>query len=280
MLIPRRPSFHSQKLFSPEVTVHSEETELTPSEREESVSTDVEEYTSRPLYYGSVRLHDWKTTAKGGMSVDVGILDCPPTGLHPFKGLYCGKQNGQRLRIWFGELGDTPESVAPLHQGESLLMKWADDSVNGMSIKLLLDDGPDGVTDHPFKGLTIGKSEGVKLQMVTWAINDDEKLVDPRKTRKRIPFYELSEVRQSVILCQDPRFISYLKKHEARLAKGKEISSDVLTSPSSYAAEVLYAHLDITSRGQLGHDNALGRKAQKNWSNLLREYYDDYYNRR
>ncbi len=159
-------------------------------------------------------------------------------------------------------------------------MKWSDDNINGMSIKLLLDDGPDGVTDHPFKGLTIGKSEGVKLQFVAWAISDDEKLIDPRKTRKRTPFYELSEVRQSVILCRDPRFISYLKKHEARLCKGKIVTVDVTTSPSEYAAQVLYAYLNISSRGELGHDNLLGRQAQKAWANLLKEYYDDYYNRR
>jgi hypothetical protein len=244
------------------------------------IERDPGHFPTPPIYFGTVRLHDWKTTARGGMSVDVGVLDTPPTGLHPFKGLYCGKQNGQRLRIWFGNVGDEAGDIEGLHAGEALLMRWSDDSINGMSVKILLDDGPDGVSLHPFTGLPTGRSEGEKLQLAAWAISDSEKLLDPRQTRKRVPFYELSEIRQAHILCGEPRFISYLKRHEARLSRGKPVASDVLTQSREYATEIIYAYLKIESRKVLNQDNAEGRRAQKYWASLLKEYYDDFYNRR
>jgi hypothetical protein len=244
------------------------------------VERDPGHFPTPPLYFGAVRLHDWKTTAKGGMSVDVGVLDAPPTGLHPFKGLYCGKQSGQRLRIWFGQVGDEVEQIDGLHAGEGLLLRWSDDSVNGMSVKILLDDGPDGVAIHPFTGLPTGRAEGEKLQMAAWAISDNERLLDPRQTRKRVPFYELSEVRQAHILCGDAKFVSYLKRHEPRLSRGKTLAYDVHENPRGYATEVVYAYLKTDSRKTLNQDNAEGRAAQKLWSSLVREFYDDFYNRR
>jgi hypothetical protein len=247
---------------------------------EPEVERDPGHFPTPPIYFGTVRLHDWKTTARGGMSVDVGVLDTPPTGLHPFKGLYCGKQNGQRLRVWFGNVGDEAGDVEGLHAGEALLMRWSDDSINGMSVKILLDDGPDGVSLHPFTGLPTGRSEGEKLQLAAWAVSDSEKLLDPRQTRKRVPFYELSEIRQAHILCGEPRFISYLKRHEARLSRGKPVQADILTHSREYATEIIYAYLKIESRKVLNQDNAEGRRAQKYWASLLKEYYDDFYNRR
>jgi hypothetical protein len=244
------------------------------------IERDPGHFPTPPIYFGTVRLHDWKTTARGGMSVDVGVLDTPPTGLHPFKGLYCGKQNGQRLRIWFGNLGDDAGDVEGLHAGEALLMRWSDDSINGMSVKILLDDGPDGVLIHPFTGLPTGRSEGEKLQLAAWAISDSETLLDPRQTKKRVPFYELSEIRQAHILCGEPRFVSYLKRHEVRLCRGWPIEADILTHPREYATEMIYAYLKIESRTVLNQDNAEGRRAQKYWASLLKEYYDDFYNRR
>jgi hypothetical protein len=254
--------------------------EIRPESEMIEIERDPGHFPTPPIYFGTVRLHDWKTTARGGMSVDVGVMDTPPTGLHPFKGLYCGKQNGQRLRVWFGNLGDEAGDVEGLHAGEALLMRWSDDSINGMSVKILLDDGPDGVLLHPFTGLPTGRSEGEKLQLAAWAISDSEKLLDPRQTKKRVPFYELSEIRQAHILSGEPRFVSYLKRHEVRLCRGKPIEADILTHPREYATEMIYAYLKIDSRKVLNQDNAEGRRAQKHWASLLKEYYDDFYNRR
>lgn len=246
----------------------------------EPIERDEGQFPTPPIYFGTVRLHNWQTTAKGGMSLDVGILDTPPTGLHPFKGLYCGKQSGQRLRVWFGNLADEPGEIDGLHQGEALLMRWSDDSINGMNVKMILDDGPDGSRIHPFDGLPTGRSEGEKLEMAVWAISDDETLQDPRQTRKRVPFYELSEVRQAHILSGEPRFVSYLKRHEGRLTRNNPVDIDVTAAPRDYATAVLYRYLKITSRKTLRDENAEGRRAQKLWAALLREYFDDYYNRR
>jgi hypothetical protein len=43
---------------------------------------------------------------------------------------------------------------------------------------------------------------------------------------------------------------------------------------------VVYAYLKTDSRKTLNQDNAEGRAAQKLWSSLVREFYDDFYNRR
>lgn len=233
------------------------------------------------IYFGECRLLNWSTTAKGGMKTDLNILDCPPDGLHPFKGLYCGKQNGQRLKVWFGELaeGDNPMTVT--HQGEALLLRWSDDSVNGMSVQFLLDNGPDGIKGaHPFEGLSIGRVEGERLKMACFAINDDESVIDPRKTRKKKPFYQRSETEQAHIMCRNPRFISYVRRHQVRLTRGQEIKADITVAPDEYITEAIYTILGITSRAVLGYDNADGRRARTIWASLTSEYFDDYYNRR
>lgn len=251
---------------------------------ENSPSADVEaaiEDGSGSIYFGEIRLLNWTTTAKGGMKADFAILDCPADIIHPFKGLLCGKQNGQRLRVWFGDLSETNENVVSLHQGEALLLRWSDDSVNGMYVQVMLDDGPDGVKGlHPFMGLPIGRVEGHRMKMAAWAINDDESIIDPRKVRRNIPFYQKPETTQAHILSRNPRFISYVKRHEVRLTAGVEIRADVTAAPAEYIAEAIYAILGITSRKELGYDNAVGREARKRWSKLLGEYFDDYYGRR
>jgi len=233
------------------------------------------------IYFGECRLLNWTTTAKGGMKSDLAILDCPADAVHPFKGLLCGKQNGQRLRVWFGELAETDAPMQVSYQGEALLLRWSDDSVNGMNTQIMLDDGPDGVKGtHPFTGLPIGRVEGHRMKMAVWAINDDESVIDPRKVRRKVPFYQKPETTQAHILSRNPRFISYVKRHEARLAQGQEIRADITIAPQEYIAEALYAILGITSRSELGDENAVAREARKRWSSLVGEYFDDFYGRR
>lgn len=233
------------------------------------------------IYFGECRLLNWTTTAKGGMKSDLAILDCPADAVHPFKGLLCGKQNGQRLRVWFGELGDDSGPLQINYQGEALLLRWSDDSVNGMNTQIMLDDGPDGVKgSHPFDGLPIGRVEGHRMKMAVWAINDDESIIDPRKVKRKVPFYQKPETTQAHILSRNARFISYVKRHEARLTRGQAILADITIAPQEYIAEALYAILGISSRSELGDENATAREARKRWSSLVGEYFDDYYGRR
>lgn len=233
------------------------------------------------IYFGECRLLNWTTTAKGGMKADMAILDCPADAVHPFKGLLCGKQNGQRLRVWFGELAETNIPMQVNYQGEALLLRWSDDSVNGMNTQIMLDDGPDGSNGtHPFMGLPIGRVEGHRMKMAVWAINDDESVIDPRKVKRKVPFYQKPETTQAHLLSRRPRFISYVKRHEKRLTRGQEIKADITVAPDEYIAEALYVILDITSRSELGDDNAVGREARRRWSSLVGEYFDDFYGRR
>jgi hypothetical protein len=233
------------------------------------------------IYFGECRLLNWTTTAKGGMKADLAILDCPTDAVHPFKGLLCGKQSGQRLRVWFGELAETDIPMHVNHQGEALLLRWSDDSVNGMNTQILLDDGPDGVKGtHPFMGLPIGRVEGHRMKMAAWAVNDDESVIDPRKVKRKVPFYQKPETTQAHILSRNARFISYVKKHEVRLTAGQEIRTDITIDPQEYIAEALYTILGITSRSELGDENAIGREARRRWSSLVGEYFDDWYGRR
>jgi hypothetical protein len=233
------------------------------------------------IYFGECRLLNWTTTAKGGMKADLAILDCPADAVHPFKGLLCGKQSGQRLRVWFGELAEAEAPMHVNHQGEALLLRWSDDSVNGMNTQIMLDDGPDGVKGtHPFMGLPIGRVEGHRMKMAVWAVNDDESVIDPRKVKRKVPFYQKPETTQAHILSRNPRFISYVKRNEARLLHGREIRADIKVAPDEYIAEALYAILGIESRSELGDENAVAREARRRWSSLVASYFDDFYGRR
>lgn len=229
-----------------------------------------------PLYEGGVRLHDWKHTARSGMSVDFGVRDASPVGPHPFKGLSCGREHGQRLRIWIGPGEDAepgPEGGGEVYfTGEAILLRWSDDSVSGMSIRLGIDGGPDGAAGkHPFEGLATGRKEGEALYLAAWAVADDESLQHPARTRRRTPFHELSATRQANILCRDQRFISFLARTEAgRCQQAPAPESD----PEGFAAVTLRAVLGIDSRATLGHDNADGRRSRRAWEEVLRRYFE------
>jgi len=231
-----------------------------------------------PLYCGGVRLHDWKNTARGGMTVDLGISDVSPSEIHPFKGLLCGKDHGQRMRAWIGPHSDVCEvedSYGKSHySGETVLLRWSDDSVNGMSVKLLLDDGPDGSSGkHPFDGFAIGRKEGELLNLICWALAEDESFVHPARTRRKTPFAQLTPVRQANILCRDSAFVSFLAGHEKELV---DLPVDIRPEddPAEYAARTVRAHLGIESRAVLNYENREGAAARTKWELLMRRYFE------
>lgn len=233
-----------------------------------------------PLYRGSVRLLDWKHTARGGMSVDLGIRDGSPSEPHPFKGLACGKEHGQRLKVWIGphsdDLGeDERAEITPHYAGEGILMRWSDDSVNGMMIRTLIDAGPDGTDGkHPFEGFSTGRKEGDLLHLVVWAVAEDESLQHPLRTRRRTPFHELSETKQAILLCRDARFVSFLARYEEHLvASPLDIRPE--TEPEAFAAEIVRQHLGIESRADLTSDTTEGKAARRKWKDLMRAYFDE-----
>lgn len=229
-----------------------------------------------PLYEGGARLLDWKNTARGGMTVDFGLRDAGPMGVHPFKGMSCGKEHGQRLRLVVKPIaseGDAADEIPAIYEGEALLMRWSDDSVSGMLARLLLDGGPDGTGGtHPFEGMTAGRKEGEAVEAAVWAVADDESTQHPSHVRRRTPFYELSETKQSQILCRDARFVSFLAERETFLV-GSEVSPRPDADPTGFAGALIKTHLGIESRAVLGHDTAAAESARRRWRILLNDYF-------
>lgn len=228
-----------------------------------------------PVYYGDLRHVTWNTSARGGMTVKLGVLDRSFTDINPFKGLSYGKESGQRFRLWIARHGEGDSSIDQaevVYKGEAVMMFWSDDPT-GMTVKFLLDDGPDGVTGrHPFDGIPYGSKEGEKLQGACWAVSDDEKIQHPKQIRRKTPFYALPETKQANILCRDPRFISFLKDNEARLLDGEISDTDVFADGPGFAADVVRKHLGIESRSELGDGNMSAERARMKWARLLDAY--------
>jgi hypothetical protein len=230
------------------------------------------------IYKGSARLLNWSNTARSGMSVELCIRDIAPHDVHPFKGMLCGKENGQRLKIWIGPGADhlllDHDSKGAFYAGDGLLMRWSDDSVNGMSIKLLIDgsiDGSDG--KHPFDGFITGRKEGEVMTFLSWAVSDDETIQDPAFVRKKRPFAELSPVSQSQILCGDNRFISFLAKNEHTLLS-TPVSIRPIDNPKLYASEFVKLYIGVESRAEMNYETPEGALARKKWRDLF-SYYDN-----
>lgn len=231
-----------------------------------------------PIYLGSIRLHDWRNTARGGMTVDFGIRDVGPSEVHPYKGLPWGKEFGQRMRVWIGPHSDTcaVEQVSENshYSGEAVLLRWSDDSVNGMSLKLLLDNGPDGARGlHPFEGFTTGRREGDLFNFVSWALSDDERLVPSNKTRRKTPFAELSSVKQSNILCRDKQFITFLSEYETDIVRGRlEVRPE--TDPVDFASTAVRRYLNVESRSVMNEESFDGARTRKAWAKLYSAFED------
>jgi len=225
-----------------------------------------------PVYSGGARLLDWKNTARGGMTVDLGLRDAGPLALHPFKGMVCGKEYGQRMKM-LARSRDALGNLTDIYSGEAILLRWSDDSVSGMAAKFLIDGGPDGSDGkHPFEGMIAGRKEGEPLELSTWAVADDERIQHPRHVRRRTPFSELNEVKQSQILCRDNRFISFLASRELDLV-GTHVSPRPEEDPVEFAAVVVRRHLGIGTRAVLGHETVEAEAARRSWRILMNDYF-------
>lgn len=275
-----RPASLSLKLSVAEENVQDFQPALARPETVETEDETTEVGSTLPpsIYGGSVRLLNWSNTARTGMSVELGIRDISPQDVHPFKGMLCGKENGQRLKVWIGPGSDhlllKQNSEGAFYKGDGLLMRWSDDSVNGMSIKMLIDgsiDGSDG--KHPFDGFITGRKEGEILTFLAWAVADDESVQDPAFVRKKRPFAELSPVSQSQILCGDNRFISFLAKNEHTLLDSA-VSIRPVDNPKFYATEFVKSYIGVESRAEMNHETPEGAMARRKWRDLL-SYYNN-----
>jgi hypothetical protein len=249
----------------------------------------VEPVTVPPIYVGGARLANWGHTAKGGMAVEFLIKEIGPREVNPFKGLRCGKSDGQRLRTWVGPYSEALEiaaldEVESVYAGETMLTYWGDTSSKGMTVKVLIDNTADGVNGrNPFADMQEGAVEGQDFFTSFWAIDDDESVVAKKAVRPRTPFYQLSEVKQANILTGDQEFVNFLARRSTMLAAESlaSVASDVSESPRKWAEEIIRAILGIESRSVMNHETIAGVEARKKWKALVGEYFqsDEYHTR-
>lgn len=231
-----------------------------------------------PIYKGSLRHHGRGDSSRNGMTVKLEMLDLAFTDINPFKGMATGKENGLRCRAWIVRQEDVdalddPAKAQPVYVGEAFLLNYQDDK-SGTTVSLLLDDGPDGVGDiHPFKRLASGPKDGERLVGAFWAVSDQETLQHPAHVRRaKTPFHAKSPTQQANILCRNPRFISFLKTHEAYYLDGGFSEVDVHDDGPAFAADVLRRHLGIGSRAELKDETVAGERARTRWERVMEEF--------
>ena len=246
-----------------------------------SAATDVAEAQTGPLYSGSCRLLDWRHGAKTGMTVDLQLRMPGPLGEHPFKGVPDGRETGQRLKLTCSRVGMSGE-MENIYAGEAVLLDWSENSRLGMMARLLLDDGPDGETGrHPFFGLQHGRVTGEPIEMIAIAISDDESEAQASGVRRRTPFYQLNEVKQSQILCRDPRFRGFLRAHLERFVKDADKRAAIAMlpdRPDGFPAAVIRAALEVETRAVMNGDTPLAAKAKRRWHRMMTLWMDEVWN--
>lgn len=241
---------------------------------------------TNPVYGGAARLVTWSSSPRRGMTVVLHLKDVDPyTGIHPFKAMAVGP-TGQRLRtsVMFPSVQEGQSTGSDVYVGECILFTWADDSLNGMVVRLLLDSGPDGSAGrHPFDGLRVGRREGEDLLLWAWALADNsEQPVDPKFVRRRRPFHECSGTQQANILCRDRRFVRWMEGRIESLIPDAAIRAnlpDPQNLSQAFAAEVVRIWCAIPSRAVLGHDTPEGERARVRWRVMLEAYDDDIWGR-
>jgi len=235
------------------------------------------------LYDGGCRLLRWRHDAADGMTVDLQLTLPGVAGSHPFRGIPTGKETGQRMQVRVSLPSDRPGIALPVHEGEVLLLAWAESDRAGMMVRLLLDDGPDGEQGrHPFFGLAIGR-RGEPLEMRAVAIAEDETVVGPSKIRERTPFHQKTEVQQSHILCREPRFQGFLLDNLDRLLRDeatRQALRGMADRPKDFADAAVRACLGVTTRSVMNQDGESAAKARLRWRKLLGLYEDAVFSRR
>ena len=243
-----------------------------------------------PVYIGGARLINWGNTAKGGMTIEIMLKDIGPKEVNPFKGLKFGKSNGQRLKTWIGPYSETAEitqieneTLESLYKNESLLLFYGDTCTKGVTIKILLDCGPDGENGkHPFDGMTTGKVEGEDLYASFWLINDDENIIPKAAIKTRTPFHQLSEVKQSNILVRDAEFVNFLSNRVDQLVGITRTTNNITEKPTDWAIEIVRLFIGVETRSIMNEDNHEGLAARKKWKILMSSYFQspEYHSRR
>jgi hypothetical protein len=237
-----------------------------------------------PTYDGACRLLNWRHGAREGMTVDLQLQQPGVAGSHPFRGIPSGRERGQRFLIVVRFPSENPGAGIVLHSGEVILDGWNESDRAGMMARFVLDDGPDGVQGrHPFFGLAIGPARGEMLDLVAYAVSEDERVVGPSKVRGRTPFHQLTEVTQSHILCGDPRFQRFLEARLERLVRDAPTREALLAMrdrPRDFADGAVRAALGVSTRAVMNGDGDAAAQARSRWRNLWAANEDEAFDRR
>ena len=164
----------------------------------------------------------------------------------------------------------------PTFQGEAMLLGWAENNRDGMTVRLALDASDE--SGHPFKGLGTGK-HGQRFMVVCVPVDDENRPApsqgitggnpselssdempvagSPRgfvsgqseQAPDRRRFEDLSRAQQAGILCGEDHFRQFI---------GVDTADD--------AKRWIYLNCEVRSRSEID------AKASQKWDNIVSEY--------
>jgi hypothetical protein len=248
--------------------------ESAPAPSDDSVAVS----TVPPIYVGGARLINWGNTANSGMTVEIMLKDVGPREVNPFKGLKYGKSQGQRFQMWVGPYNDLVElsqleELESVYAGEAQLTYYGDTCTKGVTVKVMIDSGPDGVNGkHPFEGMPIGQMEGMDLFVRFIAINDHEQPISKKHAPKTTPLHQQSEVKQANTFAGDEEFVNFLHKRLKRLIGDAQPEAILADSPRAWALEVVKIHLGVDQLRVMNLETVDGIEPRKKWKWLASEY--------
>ncbi|MBY3433479.1 hypothetical protein HFN89_04895 [Rhizobium laguerreae] len=231
-----------------------------------------------PVYLGGARLINWGNTASSGMTVEIMLKDVGPREVNPFKGLKYGKSNGQRFKTWVGPYNDLAElsqieELESVYFGESQLGYYGDTCTKGVTVKIMLDSGPDGVNGkHPFEGMPTGPMEGMDLYVRFVAIDDQEQPISKKHAPKTAPLHQQSEVRQAHTFSRDEEFVNFLHARLDRLIGSARPQVELAEGPREWALEVVRLYLGVEQLRLMNSEDVDGIEPRKKWKLLASEY--------
>jgi hypothetical protein len=231
-----------------------------------------------PVYLGGARLLNWANTASSGMTVEIMLKDVGPREVNPFKGLKYGKGSGQRFKTWVGPYNDLAEislidELESVYFGESQLSYYGDTCNKGVTVKVLLDSGPDGVNGkHPFEGMPTGAMEGMDLYVRFIAIDDQEHPIAKKHAPKNSLLHRQSEVRQAYTFSRDEEFVNFLHARLTRLIGDARPEIELADNPREWALEVVKLYLGVENLRVMNGEEVDGIEPRKKWKALASEY--------
>ena len=216
-----------------------------------------------PFFSGEITIADWAASPSGHT---IRLRLCNASSVHPFYGLVGGNRKGGGQRI----LISAQREDGRIAYDDQAIVTWrGDDSVNGQTVSLRLDTS---FGEHPFAVIRSdheqGRGCGEKLHLSAWVVDDDEYLLS-----SKVPFNEMSPVRQASLKGRDESFIQWTIDNAAMLMAQCGARSLQNPDPEATAQEgsaiLVRTFCGISTRKELGEDSRNGFDARMKWALLL-----------